>query len=141
MPVHPIELYATPALANERFYGAFNALDADAMRSVWRDGPDIACIHPGRPALYGDDVCGSWEAIFASASGMQVSRRDERVYDNGSMAIVTAIEEVANFLVSPTVAQLSVTNVYEYDADDDRWYCVLHHAAPCVLGNGDDDDD
>ena len=132
MPEHRREAFATPALANERFYGAFNALDADAMHQVWRDAPYIACAHPGRVAVYGDEVGRTWAAIFEHGSGMQVTFADERIHVSGSIAIITGTEEVLNFLVSASTARLAVTNVYEYDPGAERWYCILHHSAPCA---------
>ncbi|MEK6609286.1 MAG: nuclear transport factor 2 family protein, partial [Myxococcota bacterium] len=43
--------------ANESFYAAFAARDADAMEALWATGVPVACVHPGWDAIRGrEDV-------------------------------------------------------------------------------------
>lgn len=59
--------------ANERFYRAFREADIKTMESLWDLGPDVACVHPGRPALRGRErVMASWRAVMLDHPPPQV---------------------------------------------------------------------
>ena len=115
--------------ANARFYDALERADLDAMRDVWVHRPDAICAHPGRAPLIGwERVWASWEAILGSGGNPQIILTEERIDRRGSLAWVTAIE---NMLSGEHTGAAAALNIFEHDGD--RWRMVVHHAAP-VLG-------
>lgn len=115
--------------ANARFYEALERADLDQMRDVWLRTDAAVCAHPGRTPLQGwDDVWASWEAILSSGGNPQIIITEERIHRRGSIAWVTAIE---NMISGGHTGAASALNVFEHDGE--RWRMVVHHAGP-VLG-------
>lgn len=109
-------------LANESFYEAFAAGDADAMDVLWARHAPVACVHPGQDVLTGrDDVLASWRAILTSgdATGFRCERA--RVALLGDAGFVTCIERFG-------AGRLLATNVFV--REDGQWHMVHHHAGP-----------
>ncbi|MEM7325050.1 MAG: nuclear transport factor 2 family protein [Actinomycetota bacterium] len=115
--------------ANAQFYEALEQADMDLMTRVWVNTPDAVCAHPGRSPLRGwDKVRASWEAILTSGGNPQLIITEEAVTMRGSVAWVTAME---NMISGGHTGAATALNVFEHDGE--RWRMVVHHAAP-VLG-------
>lgn len=120
---------AAVSQANAQFYEALERADLDGMYEIWSHGEDALCAHPGRTPLIGWDlVWASWEAILGSGGNPQIILTEERIERRGSLAWVTAIE---NMISGEHTGAASALNIFEHDGD--RWRMVVHHAAP-VLG-------
>ncbi len=107
--------------ANEAFYRAFAARDADAMDALWARHAPVACIHPGWDALDGRaEVLGSFRAILGSGSSPHVRCTVAAAHVMGDMAFVTCHELVEG-------ARLVATNVFT--REDGAWRMVHHHSS------------
>lgn len=108
--------------ANNAFYQAFNADNAEAMEGLWSNQHDIVVIHPGWPALYGrESVLSSWRQIIESGNNQNIHCLDVKVCMLGDSALVTCIEEIQQ-------SRLMATNIYVREGD--VWKIVHHHAGP-----------
>jgi ketosteroid isomerase-like protein len=115
--------------ANAAFYHALETGDLDRMVGAWSHGDDVVCAHPGRTPLRGwHRVLQSWQLIFDAGGNPQVIVTDVQVTRRGSLAWVTATE---NMLSDGHAGAATALNVFEHDGQ--RWKMVVHHAAP-VLG-------
>jgi ketosteroid isomerase-like protein len=113
---------------NARFYEALERADLEQMREVWVHRDDAICAHPGRVPLIGwDRVLASWEAILGSGGNPQVILTEERIDRRGTVAWVTAIE---NMLSGEHTGAAAALNIFEHDGE--RWRMVVHHAAPVL---------
>lgn len=111
--------------ANQAFYRAFAARDAEAMERLWASRHPVACIHPGWDVLDGrEEVVSSWRDILAgNAPDISASRAEARVL--GEAAFVTCHEVLAGGL-------LAATNVFV--REDGAWRMVHHQASPVAAG-------
>ena len=118
--------------ANRRFYDAFEALDMDAMESLWDNGSRAACLHPGGPWLVGwEDVRDGWAAIMENTGYIEFEIAEERVEMSDPVAWVTAVERITSAGSGvQSVAEVAATNVFVLDSTG--WRLVLHHASPIV---------
>lgn len=120
------------AEANERFYGALEAADLEAMSEVWLHTDWVKCVHPGWELIIGwDAVHDSWERIFAGSGGMRVSAREVRIKIAGDFSWVSCTENLAIFLdnsSAPITATTTATNLFH--RIDSKWLMVHHHASP-----------
>ncbi len=108
--------------ANQAFYAAFNARDADAMDDLWARRAAVACVHPGWNVLSGRDaVVESWRAILANPGQPRIQSGGERVYLLGDVAYVICRELVSG-------APLAATNVFV--REDGGWRIAHHHSSP-----------
>ncbi len=115
--------------ANARFYDALERADLEQMRDIWVQTDDAVCAHPGRTPLRGwSAVWESWDAILSSGGNPQIILTEEEVTRRGSVAWVTATE---NMISGGHTGAATALNVFEHDGL--RWRMVVHHAAP-VLG-------
>jgi hypothetical protein len=114
--------------ANEAFYRAFAAQDAEAMDVLWvRDGP-VACIHPGWGALSERRrIMESWQAIFEGPNSPEIVCLAPRAYDLGEIGFVICFEQVGNTC-------LIATNVFAHR--DGGWRMVHHQAGPTSVRPG-----
>jgi ketosteroid isomerase-like protein len=108
--------------ANEAFYRAFEARDADAMDALWAQRAPVACIHPGWDALDGRArVVGSFRAILESGGATRVRCTEASVHVVGDAAFVTCHELISG-------ARLVATNVFA--REDGVWRLIHHHSSP-----------
>ena len=114
--------------ANEAFYRAFAAQDAEAMDALWlRDGP-VACIHPGWGALSERErIMDSWRAIFDGPNAPQITCLAPRAYNFGDTGFVICFEQVGD-------SCLIATNVFA--RRDGGWKMVHHQAGPTSMRPG-----
>jgi ketosteroid isomerase-like protein len=120
------------AAANARFYRAFEALDAEAMESVWAHGEHVKCAHPGWPLLVGwAAVRDSWRRIFASTEEMRFTVGAVAVVVGADLAWVTCTENILSDVRGRVaVTSLLATNLFERSAEG--WLMVHHHASPVM---------
>jgi ketosteroid isomerase-like protein len=112
--------------ANDAFYRAIAARDADAMGALWSRQAPVACIHPGWDALDGrTEVLGSFRAILESAVPPHVRCAAAAAHVIGDAAFVTCHELVQG-------ARLIATNVFTLE--DGAWRMVHHHSSPLAPG-------
>ena len=111
--------------ANEAFYAAFNAKDAEAMDAVWSRSDDVACVHPSWNLLQGrEQVMGSWRAILGNADQPRIVAGGASARVLGDLAYVLCRELVAG---SP----LTVTNVFTLEGGE--WRMIHHHSSPVAF--------
>jgi ketosteroid isomerase-like protein len=114
--------------ANARFYEALEQADLEKMQDIWVQSDDAVCAHPGRTPLRGwGEVWASWEAILSSGGNPQVIITEEEVTRRGSIAWVTAVE---NMISGGHTGAAAALNVFEHDGE--QWRMVVHHAAPVL---------
>ena len=114
---------------NRRFYEALEALDVDAMDSVWEASPRAASVHPGSPWLLGwSDVRQSLEAIVDATSYIEFEIADVEVHVEDPAAWVTCTERVTG--ADGSVAEVAATNLFVLGSDG--WRLVVHHASPII---------
>ncbi len=108
--------------ANEAFYQAFSARDADALIELWDDQEECMCVHPGWNALFGvDAIIHSFESIFSGPAPPQIICHVANSTIMDGSGIVVCYEEIgAQVLVA--------TNVFKQRGS--KWLLVLHHAGP-----------
>ncbi|MFN3218235.1 MAG: nuclear transport factor 2 family protein [Acidimicrobiales bacterium] len=112
--------------ANEAFYGAFEAGDMDAMRSVWTHTDRAVCTHPGSPMLRGwTAVERSWQLLLGAPLRPTFILTDVEVDVVGDAAFVTLVEN----MVVPNGSGVG-TAINWFVRDDDRWLMVGHVGAP-----------
>ncbi|MEM6532089.1 MAG: nuclear transport factor 2 family protein [Myxococcota bacterium] len=116
--------------ANEEFYRAFREADLPAMEALWAPTDDVACIHPGWPALRGRArVLSSWKAVLLDNTPPRVTCARVEAFQHGDVAFVTCVERV------PEVrAELAATNIFVRFANE--WRMVHHQAGPVSLPAG-----
>ncbi|MEM6734246.1 MAG: nuclear transport factor 2 family protein [Myxococcota bacterium] len=112
---------------NERFYRAFREADIETMMRLWSSSDDVACIHPGWPALRGRErVIASWRAIMLDHRPPQVECARVEVFRFGPLAFITCVERI------PEVdTELAATNVFRLE--DGEWQILHHHSGPVRL--------
>lgn len=109
--------------ANEFYYRAFAARDLVAMETLWAPD-DIACVHPGWPALIGRTaVIGSYRDIFRNPSQEAVTTRDAKILIKDDDGRAYCVEEVGGDL-------LAATNWFRLIDGD--WRLLHHQASPLV---------
>ena len=112
--------------ANEAFYRAFDARDADAMERLWAERHPVACIHPGWDVLEGrDEVLESWRRILSSEGAPDVSPSRAEAHVLGAVAFVTCHEVLDE-------GRLVATNVFV--VEDGAWKVVHHQAGAMAPG-------
>lgn len=109
--------------ANDAFYAAFNAGDADAMAQVWVTGGPCFCLHPGWPAVVGlEAVMQSWSGIFSGGGAPQLACRGAVAEVSEGVGVVLCYEVIEQ-------AVLAATNLFRREAG--IWRLFHHHAGPC----------
>jgi ketosteroid isomerase-like protein len=107
--------------ANEAFYVAFAARDAEAMDAVWSRRDTVTCTHPSATPLVGRDrVMRSGQAILTNPASPAIACRNPIPHVFGDVAYVLCWEQIQQSF-------LAATNVFV--REDGRWRMVHHHAA------------
>ncbi|MDO9445574.1 MAG: nuclear transport factor 2 family protein [Dehalococcoidia bacterium] len=107
--------------ANEAFYHAFNAHDAEAIDALWARHQPVSCVHPNwHPITTRLQVMDSFRLILRSPRQprLVVGLAEARV--TGHVAVVLCRELAAG-------APLAVTNVFALD--DGEWRLIHRHAS------------
>lgn len=120
-------LFSTSEEAEKAFYDAFQKQDVKLMMSIWAEGEDIACIHPGGNRLEGpSQIRDSWKLIFSYENGIKFEINQKRVQVENEIAIHHVIESI--YLDGELQSEIIASNVYQ--KINDSWYIILHHASP-----------
>jgi uncharacterized protein (TIGR02246 family) len=119
----------TPSEANAAFYKAFEALDLEAMASVWKQAADVSCAHPGEAPLKGwEAVRGSWQRIFDSTDLFRVRPAHVHVRETPDLAVVVCVELITAVANGEAMeGAVAATNVFE--RIDGRWLLVHHQGS------------
>jgi ketosteroid isomerase-like protein len=112
--------------ANQAFYRAFAARDANALDALWARRAPVACVHPGWDVLDGrTEVVESFRAILESSSAPNVRCTEAQAHLLGEVAFVTCHELVSG-------ARLVAVNLFV--REDGAWRLVHHQATPLAPG-------
>lgn len=114
--------------ANEAFYRALGAADAQAMDAIWARRAPVTCLHPGWTLLSGR------EAVLASWAGILGNPNQPRIVGGG--ASVALLGDGAALVLCREVvsgAPLYATNVFV--REDGAWRLVHHQSGP-VMADG-----
>jgi len=107
--------------ANADFYEAFAQGDYERLVGLCAREAELACIHPGWPALHGRTaVLESWRRIFAEGPPSLVCV-EPRAYVQGEAGFVICSELMQS-------GALVATNVFVFEAGE--WRLTHHHAGP-----------
>jgi ketosteroid isomerase-like protein len=119
----------TPSEANSAFYRAFEALDLDAMSSVWKQTADVSVSHPGEAPVRGwEAVRGSWQRIFESTDLFRVRAAHVQVRETADLAVVVCVELITAVADGEAMeGAVAATNVFE--RVDGRWLLVHHQGS------------
>jgi len=113
---------AAVLFANEAFYRAFADRDLAAMDALWATEAQVACIHPGWPALIGRQaVMESWRRILSGGGAPQIDCRAPQAFMRGDCAFVICYEAVGG-------QALVATNIFMRERG--QWRLVHHQAGP-----------
>jgi uncharacterized protein (TIGR02246 family) len=119
--------YATAQDAEDAFYDAIDERDAERLRGVWENSPDIACLLPMQPLLTGEQVHSAWAPIFDADIHLDIQVRHVRWLDLGELA-VHYLEELVTIPGRPPQPPVYATNVYR--KGDEGWRMILHQNSP-----------
>lgn len=122
----PREL-ATPQDAEDAFYDAIDDRDAERLRSVWEDSPDIACLLPMQPMLHGADVHEAFRPITDGEIRLDIQVRHIRWLEAGDMAIHFLEERVS---VPGNQPQPAVYAMNVFRKGDNGWRLLVHQNSP-----------
>ncbi|MGH1537675.1 MAG: YybH family protein [Gammaproteobacteria bacterium] len=121
------KLFSTSDEAEKAFYAAFQQQDVELMMSVWSEGDDVTCIHPGGTRLEGQsNIRESWEQIFRHENDIKFEINQKRIQIEEQIAIHHVIESI--YMDGELQSEIIATNVYRKSYDS--WHIVLHHASP-----------
>lgn len=114
---------ATLLFANEAFYDAFRLRDYSAMEQLWASSVDVACVHPGWPAVMGRDaVLRSWKGILTGEHAPDIHFRAPKPFVQGTSGFVICYETLGSGV-------LVASNVFV--REEGTWKLVHHQAGPC----------
>lgn len=117
---------------NRAFYEAFEAVDLDAMSSVWTHDDRVSCTHPGWATLRGwGPVAASWFAMFQGGERLQFILTNVSCQVVGDVAWVTADENILGSHAGGTVAALNL-----FVRTEDGWRMVAHHGGAVAPRSG-----
>ncbi|MEQ9813068.1 MAG: nuclear transport factor 2 family protein [Azospirillaceae bacterium] len=113
--------------ANASFYDAFRKGDLRAMRAVWSERDDIACLHPGVAPLIGRrSVLQSWASILEGPAGITF-RASHAAFIGDRGGVVTGVEILAE-------TELAATNLFRLE--DGVWRMVVHQGGAIARQSG-----
>ena len=121
------QVFTTSDEAEKAFYAAFQQEDLEFMLSVWADGEDVTCIHPGGSRLQGQTaIRESWEQMFKHENGIKFEINQKRVLVENDIAIHHVIELI--YMDGKLQSEIIATNVFK--KNNESWHMILHHASP-----------
>jgi len=107
--------------ANNEFYAAFRACDADRMGKLWLDSDRCRCLHPGWPAIEGrEEIVSSWEALLSSRGQMDIQCQRPTVQIRGNLACLICLECLDKVTM--------VVAVNKFEATPQGWKMWYHEA-------------
>ena len=107
--------------ANTAFYEAFAQRDVERLCGLWARDAEIACIHPGWPAVHGRSaVLESWRDILGG-NPPEIAVTDAHAYVYGETGFVICTELLPG-------GTLVATNLFVLEAGE--WRLVHHQAGP-----------
>jgi ketosteroid isomerase-like protein len=127
--------------ANSEFYAAIESGDVGRIQEFWDDADDVACIHPGWPAVRGRSrVLRSWAVIMANTAYLQFFPTGVDVSIVGNVAVVACEHSLLARITDSDAglgetARVVATNVFR--RRDDSWRLWTHHASPVMTANDD----
>lgn len=119
--------YPTPQDAEDAFYDAIDDRDAARMRGVWEESPDIACLLPMQPLLFGEQVFEAWAPLFEGDMRVDIQVRHIRWRELGELAI-HYVEELVTLPGRPPQPPVFATNIYRRRSEG--WRLILHQNSP-----------
>jgi ketosteroid isomerase-like protein len=122
----PREL-TTPQDAEDAFYDAIDDRDAERLRAVWEDSPDIACLLPMQPMLHGADVHEAFRPITDGEVQLDIQVRHIRWLEAGDMAIHFLEERVD---VPGNQPQPAIYAMNIFRKGDNGWRLLVHQNSP-----------
>lgn len=118
--------FSTSEQAEQAFYRSFQEGDIELMMSVWGQGKDIVCIHPGGSRLQGvSSIRKSWEQIFSYEQGIELRVNKTGVFLEKEVAVHHVVEDI--YVGGELQSEIFATNIYK--KVNDSWHMVLHHAS------------
>ncbi len=122
--------YASPQDAEDAFYDAIEAGDLAALRQVWEDSPDIACLLPMQPLLLGEQVHEAWQPLREADFSLEITVQHIRWVTSaggGDLAIHYLMEQVL-MPGHPPQPPLFATNIFRKGPEG--WRMILHQNSP-----------
>lgn len=120
--------------ANAAFYAAFEALDLQAMQSLWATTVQISCVHPGWDLVLGHDaVMASWKGIFEGTGEIHFRTEDLQITAGPTMGWVVS-REVLSTSAQNTPIENTLTALNTFVLESGVWRIAHHHAAPLLAG-------
>lgn len=120
--------FSTAAEAEQAFYSAFEACDADLMEAVWADEA-VSCVHPGAPLINGrNQVLSSWKQILYESQPPVVRVETISQVAQDRLAVHTVIERIsADHSFDSPQTEIIATNILVKQANG--WRMMQHHAS------------
>jgi ketosteroid isomerase-like protein len=119
--------YETPQDAEDAFYDAIEEGDAEALRAVWEDSPEIACLLPMQPMLHGAEVHEAFRPLTEGQVKLDIQVGHIRWVESGDFA-VHLVEERVSAAGRPPQPPVYAMNVYRRGASG--WRLLIHQNAP-----------
>ena len=122
--------FETPQQAEDAFYDALEEHDPELMMRVWDESPDIGCLLPMQPFVFGDDVRKLLRAMLESDMRIDLRIRHLHWVETDEIALhyvqeITDTPDPSGRELAPPVY---ATNVYR--RRDGGWQMLLHQNSP-----------
>jgi uncharacterized protein (TIGR02246 family) len=128
MAVNPMnQEFATAQDAEDAFYDALDEADAEKLRRVWDDSPEIACLLPMQAFVHGPDVHKVFEPLTNGEVSLDIQVRHIRWLELGDVAI-HCVEETVTVPGHGEQPPVYATNVFR--KRESGWRMVLHQNSP-----------
>jgi len=118
---------ATAQDAEDAFYDAIDDRDADKLRAVWEDSPEIACLLPMQPMFHGAEVHEAFRPLTDGDVQLDIQVRHIRWLEAGDMAI-HFVEERVSLPGNPPQPAVYALNIYR--KGNDGWRLLIHQNSP-----------
>lgn len=128
--------FPTPQAVEDAFYDALDEQDTQLMMQVWDDAPDIACLLPMQPMVYGGEVRQLFKAMLHGETKINIQVSHVRWVQIGDIAIHYVQERADRSGERPPapgerggVPPLYATNIYRRRGEA-GWTMILHQNSP-----------